>query len=134
MAKRLNSRILLLFADIDDLKRINDTLGHQEGDLALIETATLFKEAFRESDLIARVGGDEFVVLTMGAPEEDVDVITARLQTNLDARNARGDLSFPLEISTGVACYDPESPLSIDELLSLADALMYKQKRHKYGR
>ena len=134
LAKRLNSRILLLFADIDDLKRINDTLGHQEGDLALIETATLFKEAFRESDLIARVGGDEFVVLTMGAPEEDVDVITARLQTNLDARNARGDLSFPLEISTGVACYDPESPLSIDELLSLADALMYKQKRHKYGR
>jgi len=134
LAKRLNSRILLLFADIDDLKRINDTLGHQEGDLALIETAALLKETFRESDIIARVGGDEYVVLTMGAPEEDVEVITARLQTKLAARNAQGDLLFQLKISTGAACYNPDNPYSIGEMLAQTDALMYEQKRHKYGR
>ena len=134
LAKRLNSRILLFFADIDDLKRINDTLGHQEGDLALIETATLLKEAFRESDIVARVGGDEYVVLTMGAPEENVEVITARLQTKLAARNAQGDLPFQLEISTGAACYNPDNPYSIDEMLAQTDALMYEQKRSKYGR
>jgi diguanylate cyclase (GGDEF)-like protein/PAS domain S-box-containing protein len=134
LAKRLNSRMLLLFADIDNLKGINDTFGHQEGDLALIETANLLKEAFRESDLIARVGGDEFVVLTMGAPEENVAIITARLQTKLAARNARGDLPFQLEISTGAAYCDADSFYSIDEMLAQTDALMYEQKRHKLGR
>jgi diguanylate cyclase (GGDEF)-like protein/PAS domain S-box-containing protein len=134
LAKRLNSRMLLLFADIDDLKTINDTRGHQEGDQALMETANLLKEAFRESDIIARVGGDEFVVLTMGAPEENVEVITTRLQTKLAARNAQGDLPFQLEISTGAACYDPENPYSIEEMLAQTDGLMYAQKRGKYGR
>ncbi len=62
-ANRIKRGMLLLFADVDDLKKINDSLGHQEGDLALIETANLLKETFREPDIIARIGGDEFVVL-----------------------------------------------------------------------
>jgi len=133
LAKRMNSGMLLLFADIDDLKQINDAQGHQEGDLALIETANLLKGAFRDSDLVARVGGDEFAVLTMGVPEEIVDVIMARLQTTLEARNAQEDLRFKLGISTGAASYDPEHACSIDELLTQADALMYEHKRNKDG-
>jgi len=133
LAKRLNSRMLLLYTDIDDLKGINDSQGHQEGDLALVETAALLKDAFRDSDLIARVGGDEFVVLTMGVPEENANVIMGRLQSNLAARNAQGDLPFQLEISTGLASYDPTNPCSLDEMMSQADALMYEQKRSKSG-
>ncbi|MGB9004497.1 MAG: sensor domain-containing diguanylate cyclase, partial [Candidatus Aminicenantales bacterium] len=133
LAKRLNSRMLLFYADIDDLKGINDILGHQEGDLALVETAALLKDAFRDSDLIARVGGDEFVVLTMGVPEENANVIMGRLQSNLAARNAQRDLPFQLEISTGLASYDPTNPCSLDEMMYQADALMYEQKRSKSG-
>jgi diguanylate cyclase (GGDEF)-like protein/PAS domain S-box-containing protein len=133
LAKRLNSRMLLLYADIDNLKGINDSLGHQEGDMALVETAALLKDAFRESDLIARVGGDEFVVLTMGVPEENTQSIMGRWQSKLEARNSRGDLPFRLEISTGLADYDPTNPCSLDEMMSQSDALMYEQKRRKYG-
>lgn len=63
LAKRQQEGLFMLYADLDDLKKINDTLGHQKGDWALIDTANLLKETFRESDIIARIGGDEFVVM-----------------------------------------------------------------------
>ncbi len=131
LAKRLNKKLLLLFVDIDGLKRINDTRGHRQGDRALIEIADLLRGTFRQSDLIARVGGDEFVVLGIVVPEENAEKITARLQANLDARNARGDLGYALTISRGLACSNPENPCSIDELLAQADALMYEHKQSK---
>jgi PleD family two-component response regulator len=80
LAHRLKKRMLLVFADLDGMKRINDTLGHQEGDKALIEIAKILKETFRESDIIARLGGDEFVVLTLEKSVSSDDAITKRLQ------------------------------------------------------
>jgi diguanylate cyclase (GGDEF)-like protein/PAS domain S-box-containing protein len=128
-AHRAKTRMSLLFADFDELKGINDTLGHQEGDLALIEIANALRETFRESDIIARIGGDEFVVLVIETDGVSAENLTSRLQQNLEARNARGDRRYKLSLSMGIARYDPEHPCSIDELLAQADRLMYEQKQ-----
>ena len=131
LANRTKRGMLLLFADLDDLKGINDTLGHHEGDLALIQTANTLKDAFRESDIIGRIGGDEFAVLAIGASKESAEILTTRLQERLEARNAKANPRYKLSLSAGIAYYDPECPCSIDELLARADRLMYEQKRGK---
>lgn len=131
IADRMKGRMLLIFADVDDLKMINDTLGHLEGDRALIDTAHLIRETFRESDIVARIGGDEFVVFTMETYEINAEVLISRLQENLDAFNAKSTRRYKLAVSVGIARYDPEKPSSIDELLARADRLMYEHKQSK---
>lgn len=131
IASRTKNRLTLVFADVDDLKSINDTWGHGEGDKALVETATFLKTVFRESDIIARVGGDEFVVLALENGGKDAASGLVRLSTNLSAYNASRNSVAPLSISIGAACYLPDQPCSIDELLARADTLMYKQKGEK---
>lgn len=130
-AGRLRKKMLLLFADLDGMKWINDNLGHHEGDLALQETAFLLKETFRKSDIVARLGGDEFVVAALEASEKGSDAIICRLEQNLADRNAMENRSYQLAISIGAAIFDPEFPCSIEELLERADALMYMQKSEK---
>lgn len=129
LANRNKTGMLLLFADVNNLKWINDTLGHQKGDLALIETANILKETFREPDIIARIGGDEFGVLAIGSRRDSAEMLISRLQKNLDSHNAKGKRRYKLSLSMGIARYDPECPCSIDELLDRADTLMYEQKR-----
>ncbi len=131
IAARMNKGMLLLYADVDDLKWINDTLGHQEGDRALIETAEILKKTFRESDIIARIGGDEFVVLAIEVHEGDAEILANRLQKELEDRNEKGNIGYKLSISAGIARNAPEDLCSIDELLKRADKLMYEQKRNK---
>jgi diguanylate cyclase (GGDEF)-like protein/PAS domain S-box-containing protein len=129
MAERGKRRMVLLFADLDGMKHINDTFGHSEGDRALIQTADILEETFRESDIVARIGGDEFVVLaieTNGAPAES---LVYRLRDNLAAHNTESDCSYELSLSVGIAHYHPEHPRSIEELLTQADRAMYEQKR-----
>ena len=120
--------MVLLFADFDGLKQINDTLGHPEGDRALIETADVLRETFRESDIIARIAGDEFVVLAIETNGVPAEVLITRLQQSLEARNARRDRHYKLSLSVGLARYDPEHPCSIDELVAQADRAMYERK------
>jgi len=131
IAKRLNREALLLSADMDNLKNINDTLGHKEGDLALIDTATILRESFRESDIIARIGGDEFVVLQIEEIDADSNMITNRLQNNLEIHNTNRNSNNKLSISVGTIRCEPGCPYSVEELLIEADKLMYKHKRNK---
>jgi len=119
--------------DLDGLKWINDTLGHEEGDKALIEAATVLKETFRASDIIARLGGDEFAALAVDITEENSEIFTARFQSLIDRRNNQKNRKYRLSISMGGSYYDPENPCSIDELMASADKLMYKQKQHRKG-
>jgi diguanylate cyclase (GGDEF)-like protein len=130
VAIRTRKRSLLLYIDMDDLKWINDQCGHNEGDQALIHLSQILKKTFRESDIIARIGGDEFVVLLESDVENDEMLIT-RLYENIKDCNAKGSQSYKLSISVGAAPFDPENPISIDELLSKADTLMYAQKRKR---
>ncbi len=129
MAKRLNREALLLSADMDNLKETNDTLGHKEGDLALIDTANILRESFRESDIIARIGGDEFVVLQIENIDADSNMLTNRLQNNFEIHNT--NRYTKLSISIGIIRCKPECPYSIEELLIEADELMYKHKSNK---
>ena len=130
VAIRAKKRSLLLYIDMDDLKLINDHFGHNDGDQALIDLASILKNTFRESDIIARIGGDEFVVLLESTDENDEMLIT-RLDENIRDYNAKASQHYKLSVSVGAAQFDPEYPISIDELLSKADALMYAQKRKR---
>ena len=130
-AYRLENSVLLLFADLDGMKWINDKFGHDEGDRVLIKTAEILKKVFRESDIIARIGGDEFVVLAMETHDTNEDLITTRLNEKLDAYNVEEPRRYMMSLSIGFANYYPENPCSIEELLTQADKSMYKQKRKK---
>lgn len=130
MSVRTKKRLLLLFIDMDNLKWINDHYGHNEGDQALIDLANILRKSFRESDIIARIGGDEFVVLSESA-DETSEILTHRLHENIKDYNARGSRPYTLSISVGRAQFDPNHPISIDELLAKADASMYTQKKRK---
>jgi diguanylate cyclase (GGDEF)-like protein len=130
VAIRAKKRSLLLYLDMDDLKWINDHCGHNQGDQALIDLGGILKKTFRESDIIARIGGDEFVVLLESTDENDEMLIT-RLNESIRDYNAKVSQQYKLSVSVGAAQFDPEYPISIDELLSKADALMYAQKRKK---
>lgn len=131
MANRLKKGILMLFIDLDDLKWINDNLGHKEGGMALIYTANILKKTFRESDIIARMGGDEFAVIAIEESGTDAEVVINQLLKNIDAHNAEANRRYKLSLSFGIVRNDPEMPLSIDELLVQADKLMYEHKRSK---
>jgi diguanylate cyclase (GGDEF)-like protein len=130
LSVRTKKRLLLLFIDMDNLKWINDHYGHNEGDQALINLANILKKTFRESDIIARIGGDEFVVLSEST-DESGEIVMTRLYENIKDYNVKGSQRYILSISVGTTQFDPKYPISIDELLSKADALMYAQKRRR---
>jgi two-component system cell cycle response regulator len=130
-AKRQQAGLFMLYCDLDGLKGINDALGHQKGDWALIDTANILKETFRDSDIISRIGGDEFVVMPIKTTGDNLEIVINRLQKAVAMDNTRSKREYKLSISIGTAYFDPLSPCTIDELLSQADRLMYEQKRSK---
>lgn len=130
LAKRNKQPFFLLVADVDHLKAINDTHGHQQGDQALKDTATMLKGTFRDSDIVGRVGGDEFMVLAIDATPDNAQLVTARLQERLKEHNAQAGRPYTLSISIGIASHNPpEQPVSLDDLIAQADLLMYERKR-----
>jgi diguanylate cyclase (GGDEF)-like protein/PAS domain S-box-containing protein len=131
LARRFKRSVLLYFCDVDNLKTINDTLGHAQGDLALKEMGSILKEAFREADITARFGGDEFVVLAPDASLETGKLLTTRIQSILEKRNRMGERPFQLTFTMGIAHFDPESPSTINELIAQADEQMYHNKKAK---
>jgi diguanylate cyclase (GGDEF)-like protein len=130
LADRKKQKLVLIYCDLDNLKAINDLQGHRMGDEALITVAKLLKSTFRESDIIARMAGDEFAVLAIEA-ETNGDRMIQRLTDGLSALSASQEFHKPLSISSGYALYDPDNPKSIDEVLAEADTKMYAQKQPK---
>jgi diguanylate cyclase (GGDEF)-like protein/PAS domain S-box-containing protein len=129
LAKREKKGLLIIYLDLDDLKIINDTMGHHEGDRALRDVAGILKKTYRGTDILARMGGDEFAIIPLGATKDDIGTLTGRLQKNVENHNATGMRKYTLAISFGTSCFDKENPCSIDELINRADKMMYKQKR-----
>lgn len=128
IARRAKKEMLLFYADLDDLKAVNDGFGHLQGDQALCDAAGLLRESFRESDIIARVGGDEFAVLALDVPDSRPEALTRRFQKKVSAWNETGNRKFRLSLSVGVVVYNPESPAKLEEMVEAADRLMYKDK------
>ena len=129
LAKRNSRDSVLMLADMDDLKDINDTLGHTQGDLALQAVARAFTTALRDSDIIARLGGDEFVALAVEAHPPGINSLLMRLRKQLDLENVTLDISLPLSLSIGVAPFDPQAAPSLNELIVAADRDMYSKKQ-----
>lgn len=130
-ARRSKGSLLLLFADLDGLKQINDALGHREGDRALMRTAEVLSTTFRTSDVIGRLGGDEFGVLTLEDSGQSSETVIRRLLQRVDQSNASCSDRHVLSLSIGVARFDPAHVSSLEELLARADVALYKQKRSK---
>jgi diguanylate cyclase (GGDEF)-like protein len=131
VAHRTRKEMALYYVDLDDLKKINDSFGHEEGDAALAETAEVLRDAFRDSDIIARIGGDEFAVLAIDVAEGKVTALARRIRERLQTRNSRPGISYPLSFSLGISRYDPDSACALQELLVQADSRMYKEKLSK---
>lgn len=131
IADRLAQGMTLLYADLDDLKVINDTYGHLAGDQALIDAATVLRTSLRASDILARLGGDEFVGLILESGGETELAVKARVQENLNAHNLQGVRPYRLSFSIGTARYDITHPCSVEEMLEGADREMYRNKLEK---
>lgn len=130
-AQRMGTEMLLIFGDLDNMKGINDTLGHQEGDQALVDVSRILKETFRESDVIARVGGDEFVILAMNNFKLSADKLINRFEQSLHEHPLQTKRPTRFSMSFGTACFDPRNPCSTDVLLAQADKMMYENKQKK---
>jgi len=128
ISRRAKDNLLILYADLDGMKWINDTLGHSEGDLALLKTSEALKNTFRESDIIGRLGGDEFAVLAIPADQDSASVIKERLAGQLDILNMRGRQKYYLSLSIGTVNCLTEATATIEDLLDRADKLMYADK------
>jgi len=128
LARRKNQPLLLFYCDLDNLRLINDSSGQRDGDLALIRAADALEQTFRDSDVLARIGGDEFAVLSFEAPTQGQGAILQRLKKNLRKCSA-AEHRYTLSLSVGVARFDAKRPISLGELMIEADQAMDEQKR-----
>src|SRR6266852_1710331 len=130
LGRRTGRGMLLFMMDVDGLKQINDSFGHLEGDRVLKRTAEVLEETFRDSDVIARQGGDEFAVLAIEAAGHSERTIQTRLFDGLDSINAEQS-HHEISLSIGFARFDPRNCTSIGKLMAKADQAMYEQKRRR---
>lgn len=129
-ALRAEYEAFLIFADLDNMKAINDILGHEAGDLALITAAELLRLTFRQADVLARLGGDEFAIFIACKTGTDSEqAILARLEASILQKNLRGELPFSMAISFGVAQLQKDETL--EQIMIRADGLMYDNKIRK---
>jgi len=128
LAQRSHQAFSVLFVDVDDLKQINDELGHAVGSSLLLETAELLRSSFRETDVVGRVGGDEFAV----AGHFDSVGIEQAAERLAEENAGKRDPQRPhASLSMGHVTANPEQGQSLEDLLAMADAAMYEQKRSK---
>lgn len=131
VAARAHHGLGLLFVDLNDLKPINDRLGHEEGDSALCDVADALRAVFADTDVIARLGGDEFVVLSTDTCGPGLDVAQSLVRDTIALYNRTRRRPYHLSVSIGVAEFDPADPRTLEELVAKADERMYDQKRRR---
>lgn len=131
VAYRTGRPFLIAFVDLDGMKQINDTFGHQEGNRALVDTANILRDSFRQSDILARMGGDEFAILVADAAKDSIATVINRVQEKLRCKNAGPNRRYPLAFSIGIVPGDSEQISNLEKLLDRADAAMYEQKQRK---
>jgi diguanylate cyclase (GGDEF)-like protein len=130
LAQRSQLPCSVLFVDLDNLKEINDSRGHDAGSAVLVETADLLKHTFRETDVIGRVGGDEFAAVCQ-CSHVSISIAAERLEAAAKKRNAQAGREIPFSFSIGFATAQEHEGQSLKDLLTLADKAMYEEKRRK---
>ena len=130
-ARRTNKKCVAIYADLDNLKAVNDKFGHETGSQMIVDASTVFRSFFRDSDIAARLGGDEFVILVQDSSEAGTEILQERLQKLIEKFNENNSRPYYMSISFGIAHFDPKTQMTIEELVSEADRLMYIQKQSK---
>ena len=131
LARRKGQDLLLVLADIDGLKPINDTFGHHAGDQVVIDAANVLRGTYRRVDIIARIGGDEFTALPIEAGPESSEILMNRLQENIAKHNERYTRPFRLSMSVGIGRINPADCPNVQRLLAEADRELYRRKRDR---
>lgn len=129
VCKRKNLPATLLLFDLDEFKMVNDSYGHAEGDKCLVAFAEQMRSSFRDSDVFARIGGDEFVALLTDTDQQNIATTLERFKQGVDTYNQQAQRGYNLKYSVGHVTFDAVKYASIEELMSAADALMYEQKK-----
>ncbi|MBN2736113.1 MAG: GGDEF domain-containing protein [Spirochaetales bacterium] len=129
LAENMKSDICFFFADLDYLKMINDTYGHQEGDFVIQEVADILRRVFDKNDVVARIGGDEFVILAHARCEDDLMVYKKRIIEEVAVSNRRLKKPFEISISLGTAYSPATKPVPLVTLTAMADEELYREKK-----
>lgn len=124
---------LIIYSDMDNLKMINDQYGHDEGDFALCEIAKILREAFRESDIVGRYGGDEFVAFALVGVAEYENIMKRRIEEITLRHSEESGKPYPIEMSTGICQFECDPSVNIYEKLDCADERLYEEKRRKHA-
>ncbi len=132
-AHREKKQMMIVYAGVDDMQAVNDAHGQESSDQMLIDIADILRKTFREADIFARTSGDEFVISTIVSSINTEEMIMTRLNKNIEEYNADKDESLKMSMSFGTSFYNPENPVSIDDVLSAADDNMHSQKTVKNG-
>ena len=131
LARRTGRSATLIYLDVDRFKTINDTLGHHMGDRALLRIADILRQTFRRSDIIGRLGGDEFAVLAPESSGDPPELLVHRVKGAVREFDSASPEPYRLSVSVGVARFDGDALVRLDDLLAEADAAMYEEKRAK---
>jgi diguanylate cyclase (GGDEF)-like protein len=131
LAHRAQKPFALIFVDLDGLKKINDTLGHGDGDLAITDAAHVLSDSIRHCDVLGRLGGDEFAILMSDADAESARIVKKRLTDKVDKLNAEGHRPYTLSLSVGMLVCNCDEKAPLETLLGRVDALMYEEKKKK---
>jgi diguanylate cyclase (GGDEF)-like protein len=130
LAQRKNTSFLLFYIDVARFKDINDSLGHKEGDLALRTLAAVLRESFRKSDIVGRIGGDEFAIAAIDVSPDTRTILEERLAHTLQMSNDKPGRAFQLNLNVGIlTCDRTLGATPVEQLLAMADELMYRQKK-----
>jgi diguanylate cyclase (GGDEF)-like protein len=130
LVERVHTHGWLIYIDLDGLKNVNDDRGHDAGDRLIRSAAAVLRDSFRDSDVVGRIGGDEFAVFATGSsrPAMEIDV---RLRQNIESYNSRFPDQPRLSMSIGVTRCDPNAMHTLEDMIHQADAAMYIEKRRK---
>jgi len=133
LAARSKRELLLMMVDVDGLKKINDQLGHPQGDVALVQSGNVLKKTFRNSDILGRVGGDEFAVLAIDAQPSHAEIIEKRLFDQLHEFNTQSRLPFTLSMTCGFAPFEINRTAFLEQMILKADQSLYRVKKERQG-
>jgi diguanylate cyclase (GGDEF)-like protein len=128
LASRGGRALTLIYFDLDGFRRVNEVHGYHVGDRALYRITEIMKRTFRGSDLLARLGADEFAILAIGASADDAEMVVRRFRSAVERFNAETEDPFQLSVSIGVARYTGEGTMRLDDFISRADLAMYDEK------
>ncbi|MDO5560301.1 MAG: GGDEF domain-containing protein [Oscillospiraceae bacterium] len=122
---------IVVFADMDNLKVINDQFGHDDGDYSLQTIANILLKSFRNTDIVGRIGGDEFAVFALLGTSDSTDLIETRIKNTTDSFNRQSEKLYYVNMSVGLYSFVCHTDVKLSDILEKADVLLYKQKKNK---